>query len=73
MKRCFPEETKLTNRYQWDAVFPDGDIYKKGVGGQRLYISPARDVVVAYFCTGDGENEEETMARAIAKHLVALR
>jgi CubicO group peptidase (beta-lactamase class C family) len=69
MKRSFPEETNLTNRYQWDAVFPDGDIYKKGVGGQGLYISPARDVVVAYFCTGDGSNQEETMARAIAKSL----
>lgn len=69
MKRSFPEETKLTNRYQWDAVFPDGDIFKKGVGGQGLYISPARDVVVAYFCTGDGKGQEETMARAIAKHL----
>jgi CubicO group peptidase (beta-lactamase class C family) len=73
MKRSFPEETKLTNRYQWDAVFPDGDIYKKGVGGQGLYISPARDVVVAYFCTGTGQDQEGTMARAIAKHLVTLK
>jgi len=69
MKRNFPEETKLTNRYQWDAVFPDGDIFKKGVGGQGLYISPARDTVVAYFCTGTGVDQEETMARAIVKSL----
>jgi len=73
MKRSFPDETHLTNRYQWDAVFPDGDIYKKGVGGQGLYVSPARDIVVAWFCTGTGNDQEETMARAIVKRLVTLR
>jgi hypothetical protein len=35
--------------YQWDAVFPDGDIYKSGRGGQCLYISPETDTVVVYF------------------------
>ena len=35
--------------YQWDAVFPDGDIYKSGRGGQALYISPGTDTVVVYY------------------------
>lgn len=35
--------------YQWDAVFPDGDLYKSGRGGQSLYISPETDTVVVYF------------------------
>jgi CubicO group peptidase (beta-lactamase class C family) len=35
--------------YQWDAVFPDGDLYKSGRGGQCLYISPKTDTVVVYF------------------------
>jgi CubicO group peptidase (beta-lactamase class C family) len=35
--------------YQWDAVFPDGDLYKSGRGGQCLYISPGTDTVVVYF------------------------
>jgi CubicO group peptidase (beta-lactamase class C family) len=35
--------------YQWDAVFPDGDLYKSGRGGQCLYISPETDTVVVYF------------------------
>ena len=34
---------------EWDAVFPDGDIYKSGRGGQALYISPQTDTVVVYF------------------------
>ena len=28
---------------------PDGDFYKGGFGGQGLYISPARDLVIAFF------------------------
>jgi CubicO group peptidase (beta-lactamase class C family) len=35
--------------YQWDAVFPDGDIYKSGRTGQCLYISPETDTVIVWF------------------------
>lgn len=59
----------ISNRYQWDAVLSDGDLYKAGVGGQGLYISPATDTVVAFFSTSDGNNQEEAMARAIVKTL----
>lgn len=65
----FPDAKAITNRYQWDAIIDDGDMYKSGVGGQGLYISPSRDTVVAWFCTGSGSDQEETMARAIAKAL----
>ena len=68
-ERFFPDETGIANRYQWDAVFSDGDIYKGGVGGQVLYISPATDTVVCCFCTGTGMDQEECMARAIVKSL----
>ena len=60
---------KISNRYQWDAVMSDGDIFKAGVGGQGIYISPATDTVVAWFSTSDGNNQEEAMARAIVKSL----
>lgn len=63
----FADGKPITNRYQWDAVLSDGDMYKAGVGGQGLYISPTRDTVVAWFCTGTGNDQEETMARAIVK------
>ena len=35
--------------YQWDAVFPDGDLYKSGRNGQCLYVSPETDTVVVWF------------------------
>jgi CubicO group peptidase (beta-lactamase class C family) len=69
LQQSFPIEKGLTNNYQWDAVFTDGDIFKAGVGGQGLYISPSKDIVVAWFCTGTGNNREETMARTIVNYL----
>jgi hypothetical protein len=33
---------------QWDFAMPDGDLFKGGFGGQGLYISPARDLVIAF-------------------------
>jgi CubicO group peptidase (beta-lactamase class C family) len=37
--------------YQWDGVTDKGDFYKGGFGGQLLYVSPRKDVVIAYFGT----------------------
>lgn len=34
LQKSFPDIKGLSNRYQWDIVFPDGDFYKGGVGGQ---------------------------------------
>lgn len=60
-------EQPLHNSYQWDAVFADGDIYKAGMSGQGLYVSPARDVVVVWYATGYAEIPMEAYARKIAK------
>lgn len=37
--------------YQWDAVFEDGDLFKSGINGQALYVSPKTDTVIVYFST----------------------
>ena len=42
-------------------------MYKGGIGGQGLYVSPSRDLVINWFSTGDGPGKEETMVRAIAR------
>ena len=68
-KEVIPDQKVIANRYQWDAVFQDGDLFKSGIGGQGLYVSPAKDMVVAWFCTGNGTHEEEAMARAIVNSL----
>ncbi|MGF1556178.1 serine hydrolase domain-containing protein [Paucihalobacter sp.] len=58
------------NSYQWDLVMQDGDFYKEGFGGQGLYISPSRNLVIAFFGTADqnGKTHElPTIARQLAK------
>jgi len=58
------------NSYQWDFVMSDGDFFKGGYGGQGLYISPSRDLVIAFFGSfeEDGTSHEMTrIARQLAK------
>ena len=68
MAKVFREQP-LNNSYQWDAIFSDGDIYKSGMNGQGLYVSPNRDIVIAWFATGFAEIPMEAFAREIAKQL----
>ena len=41
----------VTNSRQWDAVRANGDFFKKGLHGQGLYVSPGKDLVIAWFST----------------------
>ena len=63
-----PAAEKRCNSRQWDAVWEDGDMFKGGARGQGLYVSPDRDLVVAWFST-TSENGWTNYARAIAKML----
>ena len=58
----------VCNSRQWDAVYKDGDFYKTGSHGQGLYVSPSRNLVVAFFSTSD--HDWQDYARAIAKTVV---
>ena len=54
------KETIYSN-YQWGAVFEDGDLYKGAHGGQGLYISPSKDLVIAYFGTSNIDRERNQL------------
>lgn len=56
------------NSRQWDAIWADGDMYKAGAREQGLYVSPSRDLVVAWFST-TMENGWVNYARTLAKSL----
>ncbi len=56
------------NSYQWDFVMNDGDFFKGGFGGQGLYISPSRDLVIAFFGTFDADGKGHQLAR-VARQL----
>jgi CubicO group peptidase (beta-lactamase class C family) len=69
-ERLIDGEPPYANSYQWDWVMADGDFYKGGYGGQGLYVSPARDLVVAFFGTLDSDgnsNELSAVARQLAR------
>jgi hypothetical protein len=38
-----------TGGRQWDAIWEDGDFFKSGFNTQGIYVSPARDLVIAYY------------------------
>jgi CubicO group peptidase (beta-lactamase class C family) len=61
----FPASPPSANHWQWDAIWPDGDFYKGGVYGQGLYVSPARDLVIAWFSTAMSSDLKQ-YARQIA-------
>ena len=59
----------LGNSRQWDAVYADGDLYKGGMMGQGLYVSPDRDLVIAYFSTTPDGGSIRQFMRPLARHL----
>lgn len=65
-----PNDPPRHNSYQWDYVMPDGDFYKGGYGGQGLYVSPSRNLVVAFagaFGIGGADSEMSSIARQLAR------
>jgi len=64
----FGDKAGVSNHYQWDVIFTDGDFHKNGMQGQGLYVSPSKDVVVAYFSTKP-VYQVPGYARAVAKSL----
>lgn len=57
----------ISNNRQWDDVFPDGDIFKLGYMSQGLYVSPDKDLVIAYYSTNPDEAPGQGYMRPIAK------
>jgi CubicO group peptidase (beta-lactamase class C family) len=57
--------------WQWDMVWEDGGMYKGGYLGQGLYVDPDRELVIAWFGTGEDfsskENEMPNVSRQIAR------
>ena len=66
--RMVDGEPARHNSYQWDFVMEDGDFFKGGYGGQGLYISPSRDLVIAFFGSFDEDGKGHEMTR-IARQL----
>jgi len=58
--------------WQWDMIWPDGDAFKGGYSGQGLFVSPRRDLVMAWYGTHDpsaepGELHLASVARQLSR------
>lgn len=55
--------------WQWDHIWPDGDMYKNGYSGQGIFVSPERKLVIAFFGTHSKdwkEHQLEPIARQLS-------
>jgi len=64
--KIFNDDTMISNSRQWDIVWPDGDFWKGGMMSQGLYISPDRDLVIAYFSLNAPDRSIDRFLRPIA-------
>lgn len=64
----FPDEP-IGGTYQFDAVFEDGDLYKGGMRGQGLYISPDKNTVAVWFSNRIEEHNVAGYIRGFMKDL----
>ncbi len=55
--------------WQWDRIWDDGALYKGGYLGQGIYVDPARELVVAWFGTGEDYSAVGTEMDSVARQL----
>lgn len=48
---------------QWNLVYPDGDMFKSGFGGQGLHVSPVSDVVIAFAGVPNDQGHVNSLAQ----------
>ncbi|MEE4331388.1 MAG: hypothetical protein V2J10_11000, partial [Wenzhouxiangella sp.] len=71
LAELFPRDAPLRAAWQWDMIWGDGGMYKGGYLGQGLYVDPDRELVIAWFGTGEDfsakRNEMPQVSRQIAR------
>jgi CubicO group peptidase (beta-lactamase class C family) len=60
------DDSMTGNSRHWDAVWEDGDFWKCGIQSQGLYVSPARDLVMAFFSVNFQDDSIHRYLRPIA-------
>lgn len=66
------EQGPLFQSYHWDVVFEDGDFVKFGLGGQGLYVSPKKRLVIAFFSSYKNETRNSNNMRYLVRSLALL-
>ena len=58
--------------YHWDVIFEDGDFFKEGFGGQGLYISPSKRLVIGFFSAGKDRTNNNRNMISLVRSLALL-
>ena len=64
--KIFADDTMISNSRQWDMVWPDGDFWKGGLMSQGLYVSPDKNLVIAYFSLNAPDRSIDRYLRPIS-------
>ena len=70
--RQYEDQGAMFQSYHWDVVFEDGDFIKHGVGGQALYISPSKRLIVAFNSSPKTSYEENHSLQYLVRSLALL-
>ena len=70
--KIFEDQGAAFQSYHWDVVFEDGDFAKFGLGGQGLYISPEKRLVLAFFSASKNESKDTHSLRDLARSFALL-
>ena len=60
------DDSVISNSRQWDGVWEDGDLWKSGLQSQALYVSPDRDLVIAFYSNNAPDDSLHRFLRPIA-------
>jgi CubicO group peptidase (beta-lactamase class C family) len=71
-QEIWKDDPSLCNCWHWDLVWGDGDMYKSGWRGQGLYVSPGRDVVIAFFGCPAAPGTSNDMFRVVRQIATTL-
>jgi len=70
--KIFEDQGAAFQSYHWDVVFEDGDFAKFGLGGQGLYISPEKRLVLAFFSANKNESNDTHSLYELARSFALL-
>lgn len=70
--RQYEDQGAMFQSYHWDVVFEDGDFIKHGVGGQALYISPSKRLIIAFNSSPKTSYDENHSMQHLVRSLALL-
>ncbi len=70
--KFYEDQGPLFQSYHWDVIFEDGDFTKFGLGGQCVYISPAKRLVIACFSANKDETQNNNNMTRLVRSLALL-